>query len=100
VYDISFKFPEDRTPGGRSRVTLDRYTGEVLWLDNSRTVAKGVKFANRVRPLHTGDIFGWPSRIIYAIAAFCVVIQAATGIVIWIVRVFRKNSAAARELEA
>jgi len=27
VYGISFKFPEDRTPGGRSQVVLDRYTG-------------------------------------------------------------------------
>ena len=91
VYDISFKFPEDGTPGGRSRVVLDRYSGEVLWLDNARKVPTGVKFANNVRPLHTGDIYGWPSRILYALASLSVVLQAITGIVIWSVRFFRKK---------
>jgi uncharacterized iron-regulated membrane protein len=92
TYNISFKFPEDGTPGGRSHVELDRYSGAVLWTDNSRKVAAGPRFANNVRPLHTGDIYGWPSRILYALASFSVVIQAITGVVIWALRFFRKKS--------
>ncbi len=94
TYQISFKYPEDRTPGGRSRVELDRYSGTVLWTDNSRKVASGPRFANNVRPLHTGDIYGWPSRIFYALASFSVVVQAITGIIIWGLRFFKKTKSA------
>src|SRR5205085_2780257 len=58
VYDISFKYPEDQTPGGRSHIVLDRYSGIVLWREDSRQAPRGVKAANVIRPLHTGDIFG------------------------------------------
>ncbi|MEO8370988.1 MAG: PepSY-associated TM helix domain-containing protein [Candidatus Solibacter sp.] len=92
TYDFGFKFPEDGTPGGRSRVVLDQYSGAVLWLDNARKVTTGVKFSNNLRPLHTGDLYGWPSRILYALAAFSVFIQAISGIVIWALRFFRKKN--------
>ncbi|MCU1233402.1 MAG: Propeptide, PepSY amd peptidase [Candidatus Solibacter sp.] len=91
TYNISFKYPEDGTPGGRSHVELDRYSGAVLWVDNTRKVATGPRFANNVRPLHTGDIYGWPSRIFYALASFSVVIQAITGVIIWALRFFKKK---------
>ncbi len=92
TYNISFKFPEDGTPGGRSHVELDRFSGAVLWTDNSRKVATGPRFANNVRPLHTGDIYGWRSRIFYALASFSVVIQAITGLIIWGLRFFKKKA--------
>lgn len=94
VYDVAFKYPDDQTPGGRSHVTIDRYSGEVLWLESSHVAPRGVKFANKVRPLHTGDIYRWPSRILFAIASFSVVVQACTGIIIWGVRFFRSSKIA------
>jgi uncharacterized iron-regulated membrane protein len=100
VYDFAFKFPEDGTPGGRSRVVLDQYSGEILWLDNARKVTLGVTFSNNLRPLHTGDLYGWPSRILYALAAFSVVIQAITGIVIWALRFRKKTAESAQASEA
>ena len=92
VYRVGFKFPEDGTPGGRRSVLLDRYTGAVIWVDNARKVSTGAKFSNHVRPLHTGDIYGWPSRILYALGSFSVVIQAFTGVIIWGLRFFKKKS--------
>ena len=92
VYNIGFKFPEDHTPGGRSHIFIERYTGEVLWLDNTRKQPPGVKFSNNVRQLHTGDIYGWPSRIVYAFASFGVIVQAITGIIIWGLRFFKRKS--------
>jgi uncharacterized iron-regulated membrane protein len=93
VYEIGYKYPEDRTPGGRSRVVIERYTGEALWVDDGRKVSRGAKFSNQVRSLHTGDIYGWPSRILYALGSFSVVIQAFTGVIIWGLRFFRRKSA-------
>jgi uncharacterized iron-regulated membrane protein len=91
-YQISFKYPEDQTPGGRSHVVLDRFYGMPTELVNSRTASKATRIDNLVRPLHTGDIFGWPSRIVFALASFSVVVQAITGVLIWWLR-FRKKKA-------
>jgi uncharacterized iron-regulated membrane protein len=95
VYNISFKYPEDQTPGGRSQVQIEKYTGEVLWVDNARKASTGLHFANNLRPLHTGDIYGIPSRLVYALASFSVVVQAVTGVIIWLVRTFKKKTASA-----
>ena len=35
------KYPEDRTPGGRSRVALDQYSGQALTVINTRTAPAG-----------------------------------------------------------
>jgi len=36
--------------------------------------------------LHTGDIFGWPTRILYSAAALILVIQVVTGFAVWLRR--------------
>ena len=41
VFRILMKFPEDRTPAGRSRVYLDQFTGAVLLVENTRTAPLG-----------------------------------------------------------
>lgn len=80
---VDFKFPEDRTPMGRSHVFLDPYTGQVQMAQSTREAHPGVKAHNLNRPLHTGDILGWPTRIIWFVASLMVVIQAVTGVLIW-----------------
>jgi len=88
-YDLGFKFPEDETPGGRSKVVIDKFSGLPIEVLNSRTASKATRIGNLVRPLHTGDIYGWPSRIVFALASFSVVVQAITGVLIWLLRLRR-----------
>lgn len=33
AYRINLRYPEDRTPGGRSRMIIDQYTGKVLFVE-------------------------------------------------------------------
>jgi uncharacterized iron-regulated membrane protein len=82
--EIRMKFPEDRTPGGRSRVFLDPYTGKALAVVNSRTASLGFKI-NRlwIREIHTGDIFGWPTRLLACLMSLALPIMAITGTLIW-----------------
>lgn len=78
------KYPEDRTPGGRSRVVLDQYSGRVLTLLNTRTAPTGTRFINIKRSLHTGDIFGGVTQALYFVTCLMLAGQVITGILIWL----------------
>ena len=82
--DVRMKFPEDRSPVGRSRVWLDPYTGRVLNVWSTRTAPIGFKI-NRmwIREIHTGDIFGWPTRMLACIVSLVLPVLTTTGTVIW-----------------
>lgn len=82
-YTVAMRFPEDRTPGGRSRVVIDRYRGTVLRVDNTREAALGLAISNQVRSMHTGDIYGKPTEAIWLLASLILVSQAITGVLMW-----------------
>ncbi|HEX4147469.1 MAG TPA: PepSY-associated TM helix domain-containing protein [Pirellulales bacterium] len=83
VLVVYMKHPEDRTPAGRSRVYLDQFDGRVLHVTDTRQVPVGMQLRNRIRPLHTGDLFGWPTRVLAAFASLALVVQVGTGVWLW-----------------
>ena len=94
------RFPEDHTPGGRSRVYVDRYTGAVLGVENMRRAQLGTQIGNRIRSIHTGDVFGRPTEVVWLLATLALVGQAVTGLLMWWnarpARAALKRAAAAR----
>ncbi|HLV87717.1 MAG TPA: PepSY-associated TM helix domain-containing protein [Candidatus Sulfotelmatobacter sp.] len=81
---IGFRFPEDRTPAGRTRVFLDPYTGKVLAVNSSRAAPFTVRYMTRInREIHTGDVGGWPTRILAAIFSLALPLLAITGPLLW-----------------
>lgn len=82
-YLVAVRYPEDLTPGGRSWVNVDRYSGKVLGLQNSRTVAAGTRTIIYNRAIHTGDVLGYPSKILVSLSSLMLVIQAITGYYMW-----------------
>ena len=83
IYRLLARFPEDRTPAGRSRVYLDQFTGRVLLVENTRTAPLGTRILNLKRSAHTGDILGAPTQALYFIVSFGVGLQVITGVIIW-----------------
>lgn len=83
AYRIQLRYPEDRTPGGRSRIILDQYTGKVLFAEGSRFAPAGTRITIANRALHTGDMFGLASKTILSLASLMLVIQAISGITMW-----------------
>ena len=77
------KYPEDRTPGGRSRVALDQYSGRVLTVVNTRMAPAGTRLINMKRSAHTGDIFGAATRALYFVTCLMLAGQVVTGFFIW-----------------
>jgi uncharacterized iron-regulated membrane protein len=81
---LAMKYPEDRTPSGRTNVFIDAYSGIVVYQLNSRTGPLGyrmVKLWNR--ELHTGDIGGLPTRVLVCVLSLTLPVMAVTGPLIW-----------------
>ena len=55
AYVVRSRFPEDLTPGGRSRVVVDSYTGRVVGAESSRTAPGGRRVEILNRAVHTGE---------------------------------------------
>ncbi len=83
VYSIAARYPEDRTPGGRSRILIDPYSGQVLAAEGSRSAPLGSRIVTLNRAIHTGDVVGLPSKIVMSLTSLAVVVQAISGLVIW-----------------
>ena len=83
AYNVRARFPEDLTPGGRSRVLIDSYSGAVLAADSSRTAPGGRRVETLNRAIHTGDVFAMPSKIVMSIASIMAPVQLLTGVMLW-----------------
>lgn len=80
---VQLKYPEDHTPAGRSRVFVDKYRGTVLLAMSTRTAETGQHMIDIKRSLHTGDIYGLPTQMLWMLGAFLLATQAVTGVLMW-----------------
>ena len=80
---VAMRFPEDHTPGGRSRVFVDRYSGTVLGKVSTRDARLGTRLDNLKRSMHTGDLLGKPTEVIWLLAALVMASQVVTGFLMW-----------------
>jgi uncharacterized iron-regulated membrane protein len=83
IYRVLMKFPEDRTPAGRSRVYMDQSSGTAVGVESTRTAQLGRRVLNLKRSAHTGDLFGAPTQALYFVVSLAVALQVATGVLIW-----------------
>jgi uncharacterized iron-regulated membrane protein len=78
------RFPEDKTPAGRSFTTLDPKTGAVLSVGSSRTAPLlQTALVQWTREFHTGTILGTPTKIVAVCFALGLTVLAVTGPLIW-----------------
>jgi uncharacterized iron-regulated membrane protein len=82
-YLVRLRYPEDLTPGGRSRVLVNQYTGKVVYAEGSRTAPGGARAVNLNRAIHTGDVLGVPSKVVMSLASLMTVIQVLSGFMLW-----------------
>ena len=84
---VTLKYPEDPTPNGRSIVMVDPCDGRAVFVVNTRSAPLAYLFP-RVwnRGLHTGDILGWPTRVLAFLFALSLPIMAVTGSIVWLAR--------------
>ena len=81
---VLLKYPEDQTPAGRTRVYLDPYTGQVAAATDARKVPMAVKYATRLnREIHTGDVYGWPTKLLASFFSLMLPILTISGPLLW-----------------
>jgi uncharacterized iron-regulated membrane protein len=93
-YLVALRFPEDLTPGGRSWVNVDQYSGKPLIAQNSRTVAAGTRTIIWNRAIHTGDAGGLLTKTLMSLSSLMLVVQAITGYWMWWKKLRAKTTAA------
>lgn len=94
---VILKYPEDRTPAGRTRIFLDPYRGAVVAATDSRKVPLAIAYTSRVnRELHTGDIYGWPTRIFASFFSLMLGVLAISGPMLWWYRWRIRSAASSR----
>lgn len=68
----------------RSKVWIDQYSGKVLAVQDPNRFTAGETFFNLLWPLHDGQAFGLPGRILWCIAGFIPLALYVTGIIRWL----------------
>jgi uncharacterized iron-regulated membrane protein len=64
-------------------VFIDKYRGSVLLAMSARTAEAGQHMIDIKRSLHTGDIYGLPTHLLWMLGAFLLAAQAVTGVLMW-----------------
>lgn len=80
---VSVRFPGDEQPSGRSWAVVDQYSGEVLSSLDMRTASTGAQFNAIMRSIHTGDMYGWLTRLLVGLASLSVLVQTVSGFIMW-----------------
>lgn len=97
-YEIRMRQPgEVREGDGNTRVSVDTFSGAVLRVRDPLTAAAGDTFLNWQYPLHTGEAFGLPGRVLVSVSGLAPLLFMVTGLVLWLGRraMQRKARAAA-----
>ena len=96
---VGFRYPYDHTEQGRTLVYIDPWSGKVLHVASTEQMSTFRRFALLWdMEIHTGTIFGWPTRVIAALSALVLPVMACTGPAIWWMR--RKKRQAETTIEA
>ncbi|EDZ65993.1 PepSY-associated TM helix family [Nitrosococcus oceani AFC27] len=85
VYAIEKRQPGEanqRRP--RSKVWVEQYSGEVLAVEDPNKFTAGETFFNLMWPLHNGQAFGFPGRLLWCLVGFVPLTLYITGLTLWL----------------
>ena len=86
VYQIAFLYSDDQTAGDRNLVVVDPYDGSILSTSRSSRLSRGDKLLAVNEAIHTGSIWGTPSRVVAWVASMIVPLQVLSGVILWLQR--------------
>ncbi len=84
--------PEGRMENASDTYYLDQYTGKELgtWTYAQRNL--GQKVRSYVKPVHTGSVFGMPSKVISFIVCLLGTSFPVTGVILWLNRLKKEKA--------
>src|SRR5690606_34052398 len=72
------------------KVHIDSWSGEIIRTEIFSELPLNQKINELMRPLHTGEVFGTFSKILYFLACLVGTSLPATGTIIWINKLKKK----------
>jgi uncharacterized iron-regulated membrane protein len=85
VYLIRKRAPDEITEAYPHRqVWIDQYSGRVLVVNDPHTYTAGQKFLEWQYPLHSGEAFGLPGRILILVVGLACPVLYVTGFIRWL----------------
>lgn len=82
-YRVQLAFPVDGSAAGRSVVFLNKFTGETLSVHSAREGTWRQRYEMAQLSIHTGAILGPPTKWIALLTCVAVLLQIASGVVLW-----------------
>ncbi|MBB1624720.1 PepSY domain-containing protein [Achromobacter sp. UMC71] len=86
VYQARVRRADDWQPVGTLRLFIDMRSGERVSAADPLSGTAGQRFLAVMFPLHSGSLFGLPTRILTAVLGLLPLLFFVTGLVIWISR--------------
>jgi uncharacterized iron-regulated membrane protein len=82
-FRVQLAFPIDGSAAGRSVVFLNKFSGETLAVHSAREGTWLERYQMMQLSLHTGSIFGAPTKWLALLTCVAVLLQIASGVVLW-----------------
>lgn len=77
---------------------FDQHDGHLLSKRLYADETTGMKVRRLVFPIHTGSLWGWPTKILALIVALITATLPVTGVIIWVGRKFKKEKKVRKNL--
>ena len=82
---------EKPIPNISSMAYFDKYTGEILKVRPYESFSDGDKVRRLIYPIHTGSIFGYPTKILAFLVCLFALTLPVSGLLIWLGRKKKKT---------
>jgi len=69
---------------GQSIVSIDQYSGKILHIKDPNSFSAGEALLNLMWPLHTGEVLGFPGRILACVTGLVPLVLYITGLIRWL----------------
>ncbi|MBT9392619.1 PepSY domain-containing protein [Hymenobacter sp. NST-14] len=92
--------PDAAYDNATDELYLDQYSGQVLRQQTYEQRNLGQRVRGLFKPVHTGALFGWPSKILSLVVCLLGVTFPITGTVLWLNRLKKARKKSARQLVA
>lgn len=86
VYVVALTFSDNRIAGERNSISINPWNGTIISTSLAAELPTRDWFMAVNEAVHTGTIFGAPSRIIAALVSIVLPVQAVSGLIIWLRR--------------
>jgi uncharacterized iron-regulated membrane protein len=86
LYVVALTYSDNRIASERNSISIDPWEGSIVAMNLSTSLTPRERLMAANEAVHTGSIFGMPTRILAALASFVLSLQVVSGLLIWIRR--------------